>query len=41
MSANPSVQFYFVADRTGELFFEWVDDAGQRGSHKYPLRVAE
>ena len=41
MSANPSVQFYFVADRTGELFFEWVDDAGQRGSHKLPLRVAE
>lgn len=41
MSANPSVQFYFVADRTGELLFEWNDDAGQRGSHKLPLRVAE
>ena len=41
MSANPTVQFYFVADRNGELLFEWNDDAGRRGSQRYPLRVAQ
>lgn len=39
MSANPSVQFYFVAERSDELIFEWRDDAGHRETHRAALRV--
>ena len=39
MSANPSVQFYFVAERSGELIFEWRDGAGQHETHRTVLRV--
>lgn len=39
MSANPSVQFYFVAERSGDLEFDWLDDAGERGSHQAAVRV--
>ncbi len=41
MAANPSVQFYFVADAVGEgeLLFEWQDDTGQRGSQRTALKV--
>ena len=41
MSANPSVQFYFAPERSGELVFEWRDDAGLRKSHRTMLRVVE
>ena len=39
MSANPSVLFYFVAERSGDLEFDWLDDAGERGSHRAAVRV--
>ena len=41
MAANPSVQFYFVPERSGELVFEWGDDTGQRGSERAALSVRE
>ena len=40
MAANPSVEFYFVPDKSGELVFDWIDDAGQRGSHRAMLNVS-
>jgi sulfur-oxidizing protein SoxZ len=40
VSANPNVQFYVVAERSGELQFEWSDDAGQRGSERVALNVS-
>lgn len=39
ISANPYLQFYVRADNTGEITFEWVDDAGERGSEHVPLTV--
>lgn len=39
MSANPSVQFYFLAERSDELVFEWRDDTGHRETHRTALRV--
>ena len=41
MAANPSVQFYVVAEKSGELLFEWSDDTGQRGSERAMLSVSE
>lgn len=41
MAANPSVEFFVVPDRSGELLFSWIDDAGQRGSHRATLNVSE
>jgi sulfur-oxidizing protein SoxZ len=39
IAANPYVQFYTVADKSGELEFTWVDDAGQRGRATEPITV--
>jgi sulfur-oxidizing protein SoxZ len=39
ISANPYLQFYVLAADSGELTFEWVDDAGERGSEHVPLTV--
>jgi sulfur-oxidizing protein SoxZ len=39
ISANPYLQFYVRADDTGDITFEWVDDAGERGSERVPLTV--
>ena len=41
MAANPSVQFYLIAEKSGELLFEWVDDTGLRGSERAALSVLE
>ena len=41
MAANPSVQFYFVPEQSGELVFDWSDDAGERGRYGLPIRVVE
>jgi sulfur-oxidizing protein SoxZ len=40
IAANPYLQFYVRADATGELVFEWVDDAGERGAERASLTVA-
>lgn len=39
IAANPLLQFYTIARDSGELVFEWVDDAGQRGSERAPITV--
>ena len=39
VAANPYLQFYTVAEASGELVFEWVDDAGSRGSEKAHIEV--
>ena len=39
ISANPYLQFYVRAEASGELAFEWVDDAGERGSEHATLTV--
>ena len=38
-AANPLLQFYLVARDSGELSFEWVDDAGVRGSERAAINV--
>ena len=39
IAANPYLQFYLRATTSGELVFEWVDDAGERGSERATLTV--
>lgn len=39
VAANPLLQFYTIARDSGELVFEWVDDAGQRGSERAMITV--
>ena len=39
VAANPLLQFYTVADVSGEFVFEWIDDAGQRGMERAMLVV--
>jgi sulfur-oxidizing protein SoxZ len=39
IAANPYLQFYTVADATGEVVFEWVDDNGNRGSARGAITV--
>lgn len=39
ISANPYLQFYAVAEASGELGFTWVDDEGQQGSERQSIVV--
>ncbi len=39
IAANPYLQFFVRAQASGELAFEWVDDAGERGAEKVPIKV--
>ena len=39
IAANPYFQFYTVATASGELVFEWVDDAGERGTEHVSITV--
>lgn len=39
VAANPLLQFYTVAETSGEFVFEWADDAGQRGTERATLTV--
>jgi sulfur-oxidizing protein SoxZ len=39
IAANPYLQFYMRAAESGELVFEWVDDAGERGAERTPINV--
>src|SRR3954469_12665729 len=34
ISANPYLQFYTRAEQTAEMVFEWIDDAGERGTER-------
>ena len=39
IAANPYLQFYFVAQESGNVEFSWVDDAGEKGSASSVLMV--
>ncbi len=39
VAANPFLSFFTVADASGELVFDWVDDQGQTGSERAALTV--
>ena len=39
IAANPILQFYTVAEASGELVFEWVDDNGVRGEERAAIAV--
>lgn len=39
ISANPYLQFYTRARESGELVFEWIDDAGERGAERVAITV--
>ena len=39
IAANPYLQFYTRAVASGELVFEWIDDAGERGSERAAISV--
>ena len=41
VAANPYLQFHTVAQASGELEFEWVDDAGQRGAERARIEVVD
>jgi len=39
IAANPLLQFFTVARDSGEVVFEWSDDAGVRGSARAAITV--
>jgi sulfur-oxidizing protein SoxZ len=39
IAANPYLQFYTIAEDSGELEFSWVDDAGVKGSERVGITV--
>lgn len=39
IAANPFLDFFTVAEASGELVFDWVDDQGQIGSERVALTV--
>ena len=41
VAANPYLEFHTVAEISGEFLFEWIDDAGKRGSERASLVVRE
>ena len=40
IAANPLLQFYTIARASGDMIFEWVDDAGRRGTERAAIAVA-
>ena len=41
IAANPYLQFHTLAEASGEFVFDWVDDAGERGSERAMLTVVD
>ena len=39
IAANPFLDFFTVAEASGELVFDWIDDQGQTGSERVALTV--
>jgi len=39
ISANPYVQFYTVAEASGEFEFTWIDDEGEQGLERQSIVV--
>ena len=40
IAANPYVRFFVTARSSGDLVFEWFDDAGERATERVSLNVA-
>jgi sulfur-oxidizing protein SoxZ len=40
VAANPYLQFYTVAEASGNFVFEWVDDEGNRGTETAAIVVS-
>lgn len=40
IAANPYLQFYMVAQDSGNVEFSWVDDAGEKGSASARIQVS-
>ena len=41
IAANPYLQFYTVAEDSGELVFNWVDDEGRQDTERQGLNVTD
>ena len=41
IAANPYLQFYAVAEASGEIEFDWVDDKGERSTQRVALNVTQ
>ena len=39
IAANPYLQFYTVAGKSGELELYWIDDEGKQGSERQAIKV--
>jgi len=39
ISANPYLQFYTVAEASGEIEFNWIDDEGKQGLERQSIAV--
>jgi len=39
IAANPYLQFYTVAEASGEMEFTWIDDEGNEGSERQSIVV--
>ena len=39
IAANPYLQFFTVAEASGQFDFEWVDDDGNRGTERAAISV--
>ena len=40
VAANPYISFFTVAQASGDIVFDWVDDAGERGTERASITVA-
>jgi sulfur-oxidizing protein SoxZ len=40
IAANPYLRFFVLARASGELTFDWIDDAGTRDSDRVAVNVA-
>jgi len=41
IAANPHLQFYLLAEASGEIEFSWVDDSGNRGRQRAAITVTD
>jgi sulfur-oxidizing protein SoxZ len=39
IAANPYIQFFTVAEASGDFVFSWIDDEGVRGTERQRLNV--
>ena len=39
IAANPYIEFFAVADRSGEIVIDWIDDAGVKGQARAMVTV--